>query len=190
MFFIKFICTFLRSITSTVTFPVISVVQISYYSVVNMSNYFLHSCTKTHSIFVCAKFNFNLERHFLHSLIFCIDSFYNALTDHIHLVLLYVNVQVVAWGLAVPLLPCYIYNMFYDLMMVDDVLPSNLQESDEKKLLDDRLDAEKRRMQRQHDKDSEEIRRNFERKKETLSEQLEDEVRISVCTPCQSIMKS
>ena len=32
-------------------------------------------------------------------------------------------------------------------------------------------------MQRQHDKDSEEIRRNFERKKETLSEQLEDEVR-------------
>nr|XP_022323611.1 centrosomal protein of 164 kDa-like isoform X4 [Crassostrea virginica] len=49
------------------------------------------------------------------------------------------------------------------------------KESDEKKLLDDRLDAEKRRMQRQHDKDSEEIRRNFERKKETLSEQLEDE---------------
>ena len=80
--------------------------------------------------------------------------------------------------------------MFYGLIMVDDVLPSNLQESDEKKLLDDRLDAEKRRMQRQHDKDSEEIRRNFERKKETLSEQLEDEVRISVCTPCQSIMKS
>lgn len=31
-------------------------------------------------------------------------------------------------------------------------------------------------MQKQYDKDSDDIRRNYERKKETLSEQLEDEV--------------
>lgn len=38
------------------------------------------------------------------------------------------------------------------------------------------MDAEKRRMQKQYEKESDDLRRNYERKKETLAEQLEDEV--------------
>lgn len=49
------------------------------------------------------------------------------------------------------------------------------KEDDEKKLLNEKLDAEKRRMQKQYEKESDDLRRNYERKKETLAEQLEDE---------------
>ncbi|XP_062607085.1 trichohyalin-like isoform X3 [Saccostrea cucullata] len=49
------------------------------------------------------------------------------------------------------------------------------QEGDEKKLLEEKLDADKKKMQKQYEKDSDDIRRNYERKKESLSEQLEDE---------------
>lgn len=49
------------------------------------------------------------------------------------------------------------------------------KEDDEKKLLNEKLDAEKRRIQKQYEKESDDLRRNYERKKETLSEQLEDE---------------
>lgn len=50
------------------------------------------------------------------------------------------------------------------------------QEDDEKKLLNEKLDVEKRRMQKQYEKESDDFRRNYERKKEILVEQLEDEV--------------
>lgn len=49
------------------------------------------------------------------------------------------------------------------------------KEDDEKKSLNEKLDAEKRRMQKQYEKESDDLRRNYERKKETLAEQLEDE---------------
>jgi hypothetical protein len=38
------------------------------------------------------------------------------------------------------------------------------------------MDAERRKLQKQHDKDMDELRREFNRKREVLSEQLEDEV--------------
>ena len=38
------------------------------------------------------------------------------------------------------------------------------------------MDAERRKVQRQHDKDMDELRRELSRKREGLSEQLEDEV--------------
>lgn len=50
------------------------------------------------------------------------------------------------------------------------------QEDDEKKLLNEKLDVEKRRMQKQYEKESDDFWRNYERKKEILVEQLEDEV--------------
>lgn len=50
------------------------------------------------------------------------------------------------------------------------------QEDDEKKLLNEKLDVEKRRMQKQYEKELDDFRRNYERKKEILVEQLEDEV--------------
>lgn len=38
------------------------------------------------------------------------------------------------------------------------------------------MDAERRRLQKQHDKDMDELRREFNRKREVLTEQLDDEV--------------
>ena len=50
------------------------------------------------------------------------------------------------------------------------------QEYEEKKLIEQNTDAERRKLQKQHDKDMDEVRREFTRKKDTLAEQLEDEV--------------
>ncbi|XP_060561428.1 centrosomal protein of 164 kDa-like [Ruditapes philippinarum] len=50
------------------------------------------------------------------------------------------------------------------------------KERDEKKLLEQNMDAERRKLQKQHDKDMDELRREFNRKREVLSEQLEDEL--------------
>ncbi|XP_052265230.1 trichohyalin-like isoform X2 [Dreissena polymorpha] len=51
------------------------------------------------------------------------------------------------------------------------------KEKDEKKLLEQNMDAERRRLQKQQEKDLDELKREFTRKKDTLAEQLEDELR-------------
>lgn len=53
------------------------------------------------------------------------------------------------------------------------------------------MDAEKRRMQKQYEKESDDLRRNYERKKETLAEQLEDEVQsLLILLQCTFLDKS
>ncbi|XP_052804909.1 centrosomal protein of 164 kDa-like isoform X2 [Mya arenaria] len=50
------------------------------------------------------------------------------------------------------------------------------KEREEKRLLEQNMDAERRRLQKQQDKDMDEIKREHARKKETLSDQLEEEL--------------
>lgn len=50
------------------------------------------------------------------------------------------------------------------------------KEYEEKKLIEQNFDAERRKLQKQHEKDMDEVRREFTRKKDTLSEQLEAEM--------------
>jgi hypothetical protein len=49
-------------------------------------------------------------------------------------------------------------------------------EKKEQTLVEDKLKVETRRLQKQYEKDTEEIQRDYDRKKDALKEQLEDEV--------------
>ena len=59
------------------------------------------------------------------------------------------------------------------------ILKIYYQEYEEKKLIEQNSDAERRKLQKQHEKDIDEVRREFTRKKDTLTEQLEAEVSYS-----------